>query len=308
MAIQLMLPEHMEPANLRDELLKLEPELEIGIGHETGDAARVKFAVIWKHPHGSLKKFPNLKTICVYGHGVDSALLDPDLPEGVPLVRLTDETMANWMSEYLLTVVLMHRRDMLTHVRDPGSIPWGKTVRLPGNRVGILGLGYLGQHAAGLFTKNGFKVLGWSRTPKSLAEIQTFSGPEGLSEMLAESDFLICLLPLTPETESLICLKTLRQMKPGGYLINVGRGEHLVEEDLLRVLDEGHLSGACLDVFQTEPLPVDHLFRTHRKILVTPHNSSSPPAHSVAPQILDNYHRMESDSPLVNQVNIERGY
>ena len=174
--------------------------------------------------------------------------------------------------------------------------------------MGILGLGYLGQHAAGLFTKNGFKVLGWSRTQKSLTEIQTFSGPEGLSEMLAESDFLICLLPLTPETESLICLKTLRQMKPGGYLINVGRGEHLVEEDLLRVLDEGHLSGACLDVFRTEPLPDSHFFRRHRKILVTPHNSSSTPAHSVAPQILDNFRRMQTGVPLLNQVDLRRGY
>ncbi len=306
--IQLLLPEHMQPQELRKQLLELDPGLKIGIGPEKESPEKVEFVVIWNQPHGTLRPYRNLKAICVYGHGVDSALQDPELPQEVPIFRLADQTMALWMSEYLLTAVLMHRRQMVMHIREPENIPWGRTVRLEGNRVGILGLGYLGQDAAKLFLKLGFEVWGWSRSPKTLADVCCFHGNEGLDEVLSNSDFLISLLPLTSETENLLDLKSMKKMKKGAYLINVGRGKVLVEEALIQMLDESHLSGACLDVFRQEPLDQNHIFRKHPKILVTPHNSSSTPAKSVAPQILENYKNLEQDRPLKNLVDLQRGY
>ena len=306
--IQLLLPEHMQPHELRKELLELDPGLKIGIGPEKESPEKVEFVVIWNQPHGTLRPYRNLNAICVYGHGVDSALQDPELPKEVPIFRLADQTMALWMSEYLLTAVLMHRRQMVMHIREPENIPWGRTVRLEGNRVGILGLGFLGQDAAKLFLKLGFEVWGWSRSPKTLADVCCFHGNEGLDEVLANSDFLISLLPLTSETENLLDLKSMKKMKKGAYLINVGRGKVLVEEALIQMLDESHLSGACLDVFRQEPLDQNHIFRKHPKILVTPHNSSSTPAKSVAPQILENYKNLKQDRPLKNLVDLQRGY
>ena len=306
--IQLLLPEHMQPQELRKELLELDPGLKIGIGSEKESPEKVEFVVIWNQPHGILQSYWNLKAICVYGHGVDSALQDPELPKEVPIFRLADQTMALWMSEYLLTAVLMHRRQMVMHIREPENIPWGRTVRLEGNRVGILGLGFLGQDAAKLFLKMGFEVWGWSRSPKTIADVCCFHGNEGLDEVLANSDFLISLLPLTSETENLLDLKSMKKMKKGAYLINVGRGKVLVEEALIQMLDESHLSGACLDVFRQEPLDQNHIFRKHPKILVTPHNSSSTPAKSVAPQILENYKNLKQDRPLKNLVDLQRGY
>ena len=306
--IQLLLSDHMQPSMLQIELHKLDPDLNIGIGANEEESEKVEFVVIWNQPHGTLKRYPNLKLICVYGHGVDSALLDPELPSDVPIFRLTDQTMANCMSEYLLTAVLMHKREMLAHIREPQTILWGRTVRRPGNQIGILGMGYLGTHAASLFLKMGFEVLGWSRSPKRVKDVKCFNGSEGLNAVLAQSDYLISLLPLTQETENFLDLKVLKQLKQGAYLINVGRGKVLVEEDLIRALDEEQLSGACLDVFRQEPLPAKHPFRNHPKILITPHNSSSTPAESVAPQILENFINMKKGRPLNNLVDLKRGY
>ncbi len=308
MTIQLMIPDSMAPEKLRAALLALKPDLEIGTGHIPDDPDEVEYAVVWKHHHGSLRRLPNLKAICVYGHGVDDLLKDPDLPENVPIVRLKDETMALWMSEYLLTVVLMDRRQMIRHAIYPVGIQWGQTVRRGGNHVGLLGLGYLGQDAARVFLKMGFDVSGWSRSVKHVEGVHCLHGRTGLEKILSLSDYLICLLPLTRETENILNRDTFLRMKPGAYLINVGRGNQLVEEDLLSVIDEGRLSGACLDVFSTEPLPPDHPFRSHPKILVTPHNSSSTPAHSVASMILENFTRAVAGRKLLNLVDLQRGY
>jgi glyoxylate/hydroxypyruvate reductase A len=239
---------------------------------------------------------------------VDGLLADSKLPEGVPLVRLTNETMAEWMSEYLLAVVLLQRRQLLQHTENPDYIEWGIAARHPGNQMSILGLGYLGQAAAKVFLKMGFDVSGWSRTLKQVEGVSSFSGNDGLTEMLQKTDYLVNLLPLTTETADLLNTETLSKLKRGAYLINVGRGQTLVEEDLIPLLDEGQLSGACLDVFRIEPLTEEHPFRKHKKILITPHNSCSTPAESVAPQILENYKRAVSGRQLLNLVDLAHGY
>ena len=299
----------MGPQALWSALKDLEPGLEIITGHfNVQNPDEVEFAVVWNHPEGLLLNYPNLKAISSYGHGADGLLLDSKLPEGVPLVRLADETMAELMSEYLLAVVLLQRRKLLQYVEDSVFIKWGTELRHPGNQLSILGLGYLGQAAAKVFLKMGFDVSGWSRSPKEVEGVSSFSGNDALTEMLVKTDYLVNLLPLTTETIDLLNTERLSKLKRGAYLINVGRGQTLVEEDLIPLLDEGQLSGACLDVFRTEPLEEAHPFRKHKKILITPHNSSSTPADSVAPQILENYKRAISGRKLLNLIDLELGY
>jgi phosphoglycerate dehydrogenase-like enzyme len=160
-------------------------------------------------------------------------LADSKLPEGVPIVRLTNETMAEWMSEYLLAVVLLQRRKLLHLAENPGFVEWGTAARHPGNQLSILGLGYLGQAAAKVFLKMGFDVSGWSRSRKEVEGVICFSGNNALTEMLIKTDYLVNLLPLTTETTDLLNTETLSKLKRGAYLINVGRGQTLVEEDLI---------------------------------------------------------------------------
>ena len=309
MSLLICIPDTMKPESLRFALVSLDSELQIEIGPENVQIpSAVEFAVVWNHPEGLLLNYPNLKAISSYGHGADGLLSDKKLPESVPLVRLADETMAEWMSEYLLAVVLLKRRQLLVYAKNPGFSEWGTTARHPGNNISILGLGFLGRAAAKVFLQLSFKVAGWSRTLKQVDGVSCFSGKDGLTDMLKETDYLINLLPHTAETHDLLNTDTLKELKRGAYLINVGRGQTLVDEDLIPLLDDGQLSGACLDVFRTEPLPSKHPFRKHNKILITPHNSSATPADSVAPQILENYRRATSGCQLLNLVDLEHGY
>ena len=309
MSLLICLPDSMQPKSLCSALMLLDSELKIIIGPENvQNPDEVEFAVVWNHPEGLLLNYPNLKAISSYGHGADGLLADNKLPVGIPLVRLADVTMAVWMSEYLLAVVLLKRRQLLEHAANQEFVEWGIAARHPGNQIGILGLGYLGKAAAKVFLNMGFHVSGWSRTIKQVNGVSCFFGIEGLTEMLNKTDYLINLLPLTKETYDLLNTKTLSQLKRGAYLINVGRGQTLVDEDLIPLLEEGQLSGACLDVFRTEPLPEEHPFRKHKKILVTPHNSSSTLPESVAPQILENYKRAISGTQLLNLVDLAHGY
>ena len=309
MTILICLPESMGPNILRKSLLSLDPNLKIKIGSELVNKPKeVEFAVVWGHRDGFLLNYPNLKSILSYGHGVDYLLADKKLPIGVPIVRIKSETMADFMNEYLLTVLLLHRRQFLQHANNPNEFEWGISSRLNINSLSILGLGFLGKSAANYFLRMGFEVSGWSRTEKKLKDIKCYTGKKGLIKMLGHTDFLINLLPLTIETQSLLNSSILSKLKRGAYFINVGRGKTLEEEDLIPLIDNGQLSGACLDVFRTEPLPKQHPFWRHKKILITPHNSSTTPHDSVAPQIIENYRRAIRGEKLLNLVDIERGY
>jgi len=309
MSLLICLPDSFQPQSLGKALKSLDPELQIEIGLEVvKNPSLVQFAVDWKNPEGHLLNYPNLKAISSYGHGVDNLLSDTNLPHGIPIVRLKDETMANLMSEYLLTVVLLQRRQFLEYAKNLEFSEWGTSKYHPGNQIGILGLGYLGQASAKVFLKMGFNVAGWSRRMKQIDGISCFSKTEGLTKMLTQTDYLINLLPNTSATKDLLNYQTLSTLKRGAYVINVGRGQTLVDEDLIDLLDNGHLSGACLDVFRTEPLPGDHQFRNHNKIIITPHNSSTTQAESAATQILENYRRAISGKKLLNLVDMKHGY
>ncbi len=235
-------------------------------------AAPADHAVVWAPPQQFIDEQQTLRGLFNIGAGVD-ALLKLQLPPGMRIVRLDDAGMAVQMAEYVCHEVIRHFREFDAYGADAA---WGQwSFRRPRARqdfpVGVMGLGVLGQRVARAVAQFEFPVNGWSRLPKAVDGMRCFSGEVGFRDFLAASRFLVCLLPLTPDTRGLLNRYTLSMLQGGGYLINVARGQHLVEADLIPLLDSGHLAGATLDVFQTEPLPTNHPFWRHPKITVTPH-------------------------------------
>ena len=294
----------------KQRLLALDPKLDLRVWPETGPVEEVVFAMVWNHPPGALAGLPNLQCIASMGAGVDHVLRDPDLPAGVPITRVVDRSLVRSMTEYILLAVLHHFRGWDRYQRSQQARRWEPKVPPPVNQVGVgvMGLGQLGGDAALHLVELGFRVSGWSRRPKQLHGVQCFAGPKERRQFLAQCDMLICLLPLTQETRGILGAELFAQLPRGAYVINVGRGGHLVDDDLLAAVDSGQLSGACLDVFHEEPLPADHPFWGHPRIRVTPHVSSITNADAVAPQILANYRRLKAGRPLQHLVVRDREY
>ena len=265
---------------------------------------------MWRPEPGFLASLPNLKLILSLGAGVDHLLGDPQLPRHVPIVRLVDPHMTDAMSEYVVLQVLrLHRRDLDYRAQQETGV-WRELDQQNAaeRRVGILGLGELGQDAAKKLKALGFDVAGWSRSEKDLAGIASYAGAAGLAPLLGRSEILVCLLPLTTETEGILNASTLALLPRGAALVNAARGAHLVEEDLLAALASGQVSAAVLDVFREEPLPADHPFWHHPRVIVTPHVAAFTNPTTAAPIILDNIRRFEDGRPLLNRVDPARGY
>jgi glyoxylate/hydroxypyruvate reductase A len=297
-------------ARWRAQLQQLTQELDIRVWPEIGDPADIDYALVWRPEPGLLAALPNLKLILSLGAGVDHLLGDPQLPRHLPIVRLVDPHMTAAMSEYVVLQVLrLHRRD-LDYRAQQDAKDWRELNQknAADRRVGILGFGELGQDAASKLRALGFDVAGWSRSAKTAAGIATYAGAAGLPLILAHSEILACLLPLTPETEGILDARTLALLPRGAALINAARGAHLVEADLLAALASGQLSGAVLDVFGEEPLPLGHPFWHHPRIVMTPHVAAFTNPKTAAPIILDNIRRFEAGQPLLNRVDPARGY
>ncbi len=297
-------------ARWRAQLERLTGELDIRVWPEIGDPADIDYALVWRPEPGLLAALPNLKLILSLGAGVDHLLGDPQLPRHLPIVRLVDPHMTAAMSEYVaLQVLRLHRRD-LDYRAQQQATAWRELDQknAADRRVGILGFGELGQDAARQLRALGFDVAGWSRSEKTAAGIACHVGAAGLPRLLARSEILVCLLPLTAETEGILNTSTLALLPRGAALVNAARGAHLVEEDLLAALASGQLSGAVLDVFRDEPLPAGHPFWHHPRIVVTPHVAAFTNPASAAPIILDNIRRFEEGRPLLNRVDPARGY
>jgi glyoxylate/hydroxypyruvate reductase A len=270
------------------------------------------YAVVWAPPQGFINNQRSLKAIFNIGAGVD-ALMKLRLPAGVPVVRLDDAGMAVQMAEYVCHAVIRHFRELDVYEFEAAEGRWA--YRKPRRRaeftVGIMGLGVLGTRVSQALAQFDFPVLGWSRSPKQLAGVQCFAGEAGFADFLAATQVLVCLLPLTPQTEGIMRRETLRQLKPGAYVINVARGGHLVDEDLLALLDSGHLAGATLDVFRTEPLPAGHPFWQHPKINITPHTSARTLRDETIAQIAGKLAALENGQSLASLagvVNPDQGY
>jgi len=244
------------------------------------------------------------------GAGVDHLLGDPDLPNEVAVVRLVDEKLASDMFEYILAVILAELRNLKSHFQNQANQTWDVLPykRMEDVRVGIMGMGRMGSHVSTHLATLGFQVSGWSRTGTSRVDHRTYRGDKELPEFLSQTDILVCLLPLTESTHGILNSKLFHALPRGAHVINAGRGEHLIEADLLQALDSRQLSGATLDVFGEEPLPSGHPFWKHPHITITPHLASVTDPVSCAPQVLENYRRMETNSTLLNLVSREKGY
>lgn len=267
------------------------------------------YAVVWAPPQDFLDAQPRLKGIFNIGAGVD-ALMQLRLPSGVPVVRLDDAGMSVQMAEYVCHAVIRYFRELDLYAEEATQASWA--FRRPRVRadftVGVMGLGVLGQRVAQALRGFEFPVQGWSRTPRQVEGITCHAGADGLGAFLVSSQVLVNLLPLTPDTENILNRDTLAQLRPGAYVINVARGAHLVEADLLALLDSGHLAGATLDVFRTEPLPADHPFWRHRRITVTPHTSARTLRDESIVQIAGKIRALVRGEPITGVVDPSRGY
>jgi glyoxylate/hydroxypyruvate reductase A len=260
---------------------------------------------------GFLKTLPILKAIFSLGAGVDGFLSDPEFPKQVPLVRFVDPQLSTEMAQYCVLHVLMHYRMQRFFDRAQAERKWRQALlpkRAADTRIGILGLGEIGTLAGQRLREWDFDVAGWSRTRKHAPGIASFAGEAELPAFLARSDILICLLPLTPDTRGILNAKLFAQLPKDAFVINVARGGHLVEEDLIAAIDSGHLSGATLDVFNTEPLPETSPLWAHPKITVTPHIAAISEPRIAAQYVTDGIARFERGETLDNIVDLERGY
>jgi glyoxylate/hydroxypyruvate reductase A len=297
-------------ARWRPLLGHLLPEHEIRYWPEIGDRAAIEYALVWQPEPGLLASLPNLKLIVGLGAGVDHVLGDPLLPNGVPIVRLVDPYMTDAMSEYVvLSVLRLHRQD-LDYLAQQRAHVWAEREQKNAAErpVGILGFGTLGQDAGRKLKALGFDVAGWSRGQKEIGGFATYAGPAGLDAMLARSEILVCLLPLTAETTGILNAAAFAQLPRGAGLVNAGRGGHLVEADLIPALDGGQLSGAVLDVVGAEPLPGDHPFWHHPRIIITPHIAAETHPPTAAAIIREAIRRCGAGLPVANQVDPARGY
>ena len=272
-------------------------------------AAPADYAVVWAPPQQLLAEQRQLRAIFNIGAGVD-ALLKLKLAPDIPVVRLDDAGMSVQMAEYVCHAVIRHFRELDAYEADTAQGRW--SFRRPRARgdfpVGVLGLGVLGARVAQALLQFEFPVRGWSRSARQLPGVACFSGDDGLQDFLAGTRVLVCLLPLTPDTENILNRGTLGRLLPGGYLVNVARGGHLVDADLLALLDEGHLAGAALDVFRTEPLPQGHPFWGHPRITVTPHTSARTLRDETVAQIAGKVAALQRGEPIAGVVDLERGY
>ena len=275
-----------------------------------GDKAGIGVVLAWKPPAGLIASFPNVKLIVSLGMGVDHLLADDKLPEGVPITRIMDDGLVGQMSEYALYWALRHHRDIDKYAASQRAKIWKVEdfVDTVHRRIGILGLGTIGQDTAKKFAALGFPTAGWSRTRKSLPGIETFHGPDGLARVLAQSDILVNVLPLTRDTRGLLDAKFFAALPKGAYLINMARGGHVVDEALLAALDSGHLSGAVLDVFNQEPLPPEHRYWTHPRVQVTPHVAGATNPRTASPGVIENIRNIRAGKPLINTVDPKSGY
>jgi glyoxylate/hydroxypyruvate reductase A len=297
-------------ARWRAQLTKLRETLDIRVWPDIGAPADIDYALVWRPEPGLLASLPNLKLILSLGAGVDHLFGDPQLPRHLPIVRLVDPHMTAAMSEYVaLQVLRLHRHDLAYRAQQEAQVWRELDQKNAADRgVGILGFGELGRDAAKKLKPLGFDVVAWSRSEKTVAGVESYAGAGGLRHLLGRSEILVCLLPLTAETNGILNAQTLALLPRGAALVNAARGAHLVEDDLFAALASGQISGAVLDVFHDEPLPADHPFWHHPRVVVTPHVAAFTNPATAAPIILDNIRRFEEGRPLLNRVDPARGY
>lgn len=272
-------------------------------------APSADLAIVWAPPQQFVDEQTGLQALFNIGAGVD-ALLQLRLPPALKVVRLDDAGMSVQMAEYVCHAVIRHFREFDGYDADTQAGKW--SYRKPRSRadfaVGVMGLGVLGERVAKALQVFDFPVNGYSRSARQIDGVRCFAWPGQLDDFLKATRILVNLMPLTPETENILNRQTLSRLQRGGYLINVARGRHLVEQDLIALIDEDHLAGAMLDVFRTEPLPAEHPFWRHPKITVTPHTSARTLRDESIAQIVGKILALQRGEPIRGVVDPQRGY
>jgi glyoxylate/hydroxypyruvate reductase A len=286
------------------------PQDRVVLWPEVGDPAQVEVALVAKPPPGALARMPRLKLIQSLWMGVDGLLGDRTLPREVPIARLIDPGMVAAMNETVLARVLDWHRHLYRYRAQQARCEWSPLPQYMASErtVGLLGLGELGCDAAAKLLALGFQVCGWSRRPKEIAGVASFHGERGLSEVLARSSVLVCLLPLTDATRGILNARTLAQLPEGSCVVNVARGAHVVARDLVAALDSGRIAHAYLDVFETEPLPADHPYWTHPSVSVTPHVAALTEPRTALGKVIANIERVRRGERPEALVDVSAGY
>ncbi len=292
-----------------DALRARAPEVTVWSEADDPPADRVEAVLAWRLKPGTVPRYPRLRVLCSVGAGAEKLLVE-DVPEHVAVTRVVDPWQAREIAQYVLACTLRFSRELPLYEQQQARAEWRRHPVRPASRcrVGVLGFGAVGQAIARAFEPLGYEVAGWARRARTLPGVTVYGGPEGLAQLLARSDILVCALPLTADTRGLLDAAALRRLPRGAYLVNVGRGEHLVEADLHALLEEGHLAGAALDVFEREPPKPEHWVWSHRQVLVTPHVAAQASVDTVAQQCLEALQRARDGLPQPRAVDRRAGY
>jgi glyoxylate/hydroxypyruvate reductase A len=285
------------------------PDIEWRAWPNIGDPRDIEYLAAWQAPDDIEAVLPNLKVLFALSAGVDQLDLGR-LPRDLPVVRLLDPGITAGMCEYASFAVLSLHRDMLRYRQQQVARCWQAHMLQPSakRRVGVMGLGTQAQQILSTLQPLGFKLKGWARSAHHIPGVDCYAGREQLPAFLSQCDILLCVLPLTEQTQGILDRQLFRQLPHGAALINMGRGGHLVESDLLEALNSGQLSGAVLDVLQEEPAPADHPFWGHPQILLTPHIAAMTQPESAFGVLLENIRRFERGESMVGQIDHMQGY
>lgn len=310
MSVVLSVPDSARMGRWVERLRAELPGWEIRGRDDPGPTDAVEYVVVWRPAPGWMAGFPNLRAIVSIGAGIDHVLADPDCPRDVPIIKTRGKDLTQRMREYVALHVLRLHRALPELEAAARERRWSPVVVPPATsrRVGIMGLGALGKAAATTLLGLGFAVSGWSRTGKAIEGMRGHRGADELADFLADCEILVCLLPLTPATHGILDAELFAALPRGASLINAGRGQHLVETDLLAALDSGQIRQATLDVFTTEPLPAGHPFWSHPAVFVTPHVASLIDPAAGASIIARNLVEFDERGTVADLADAGRGY
>jgi len=288
---------------------KVRPDIPFHIWPETGPKEDVRYLAAWKTPDDLATLFPNLEVLFSLGAGIDQLNL-ANVPPGVKIIRMVESSLVEGMIEYVLWAVLSFHRDMFRYARQQREHVWDGSHNRPAKlyRVGLMGMGELGSPVLEKLVSFGYECRGWSRSRREVPGVKSFAGAGELDAFLAETDILVCLVPLTDATRGILNRSLFEKLPKGACIINCGRGGHLVQGDLIPALDSGQLSQAVLDVATPEPLPPEHPFWDHPRIFLTPHIASAAQSDTAAEAVLANLRRYEAGEPMTGVIDTGRGY
>lgn len=306
----LLLASPLPAAPFADALRAAAPDVPVWTSLDEAPPEAVELLIAWRLDAGVLPRLPKLRALCSLAAGVDKLVGVPDLPPGLPVTRVVDPQQAVQIAQYVLAGTLQFTRDLRRYAAQQAAAEWLRHPVRPASqcRVGLLGLGAVGQAIARAFQAIGYPVAGWSRRPHAVDGVEGFHGDDGLPSLLARSDVLVCALPLTAATRGLLDRAALERLPAGAVVVNVGRGEHVVEADLRALLDEGRLGGAVMDVFEREPPKRDDWTWRHPRVLATPHIAAQASFETVAAQCIDTLRRLRAGQPSRWAIDRASGY